>query len=135
MRWCRSSSRIRGLIGELPEAESEEAFLARVAKQLGTPLLRHSAPTGRPVRRVAVCGGSGSFLLPDAVAAGADAFVTADVTYHRFFEPDGRLLLVDAGHYETEVQTCAAIVRRINEEFPNFAVRLARHAPNPVHYR
>ena len=124
-----------GLIGELPEAESEEAFLARVAKQLGTPLLRHSAPTGRPVRRVAVCGGSGSFLLPDAVAAEADAFVTADVTYHRFFEPDGRLLLVDAGHYETEVQTCAAIVRRINEEFPNFAVRLARHAPNPVHYR
>jgi len=124
-----------GLVGDLSAAESEEVFLARVAKRLGTPWLRHSPLTGRPVRRVAVCGGSGSFLISDAVAAGADAFVTADVTYHRFFEPDGRLLLVDAGHYETEAQTCEAIVRKINAEFPNFAVLSALRAQNPVHYR
>ena len=124
-----------GLLGQLPVEESEIAFLDRAKSTLGTPVLRHSALTGRPVRRVAVCGGSGSFLLPDAVAAGADVFVTADLTYHRFFEPDGRLLLVDAGHYETEVKTCEAISRRIQVEFPNFAVRLARQAPNPVHYR
>ena len=96
-----------GALGDLPAAEALGAFLDRVARALGTPALRHTGDPDRPVRRVAVCGGSGLSFLPDALRQGADAFVTADVTYHRWAEalaPDGtpRIALVDAGHYETE---------------------------------
>ena len=96
-----------GALGELAAPEALVAFLDRVARALGTPALRHVGDPDRPVRRVAVCGGSGLSFLPDALRAHADAYVTADVTYHRWFEalsPDGapRIALVDAGHAETE---------------------------------
>jgi dinuclear metal center YbgI/SA1388 family protein len=96
-----------GAVGDLPEAEAGEAFLRRVAEALGEDALRYAGDKDRPVRRVAVCGGSGSDLVGLALRAGADAFVTADVTYHRFFDAldaAGRpaLLYVDARHDATE---------------------------------
>ena len=96
-----------GAVGDLPAPLALDAFLDHVAHALGTPALRHVGSSDRLVRRVAVCGGSGLSFLPDALRARADAYVTADVTYHRWAEalaPDGtpRIALVDAGHYETE---------------------------------
>lgn len=123
-----------GLIGTLPEAISENDFLNLVKERLGTPMLRHSGKTGKMVRRVAICGGSGSFLLQDAVAAKADAFLTADLKYHQFQEPDGRLLMVDAGHYETEKATMALLQDILGEKFPKFALHLTKSVSNPIHY-
>ena len=120
-----------GAIGTLPEAEPLDAFLARVADRLGADALRWSGGA-EAVRRVAVCGGSGYSFLPAAVAAGADAYVTADITYHRFFEalgPDGapRLALVDAGHYETERVAERLLADALAEAFPELTVARTRH--------
>jgi putative NIF3 family GTP cyclohydrolase 1 type 2 len=90
---------------------------------------------GRDVRKVAVCGGSGSFLLQDAISAGADVLVTSDFKYHEFFDADKRIVIADVGHYESEWQTTDLIVNRIKKYFPNFAVHLAEANPNPIHYR
>ncbi len=129
-----------GAVGDLPEAEALPAFLDRVAHALGTPALRHLGDPARPVRRVAVCGGSGLSFLTAAVRAGADAYVTADVTYHRWAEalaPDGapRLALVDAGHYETERIAEALLVDIARAALPGVpVVRTAlRSDPSSVH--
>ena len=79
--------------------------------------------------------GSGSFLLGDAIRAGADVFVTSDFKYHEFFDADGRIVIADVGHYESEWQTTDLILKRLNEKFPNFALHLAKANPNPIHYR
>lgn len=123
-----------GLLGELPEPMAEGDFLRHLKNVLGQPNLRHSAALGRPIKRVAVCGGSGTFLLGKALAAKADALVTADAKYHQFQEPDGRLLLVDAGHWHTEQFTMHAIRDRLVLEKPTFAVRLSGLNTNPIHY-
>ena len=115
-----------GAVGELPSALELPAFLDHVGRALGVPALRHTAGAG-PVRRVAVCGGSGLPFLRDALAAGADAYVTADVTYHRWAEalaPDGaaRIALVDAGHYETERVAEALLADMVRDAFPDVPV-------------
>lgn len=122
-----------GAVGELPEAEAEEAFLARVKRVFGAPVVRHTALRGRPVKRVAVCGGSGAFLIGRALAAGADAFITGDVKYHQFFEADGRMVIADIGHFESERFTMDLIQRRLTENFPTFAVHLTDTVTNPIH--
>ena len=124
-----------GMIGELATELSEEAFLDGLKKTLGCGTVKHTQLLGRSVRKVAVCGGSGSFLLGDAIRAGADVFVTSDFKYHEFFDADGRIVIADVGHYESEWQTTDLIVNRLNEKFPNFAVHLAKANPNPIHYR
>ena len=91
-----------GAIGETSGKISERNFLLSVRKKLGIKLIKHSAFKGKDVARVAVCGGSGSFLIPDAIKAGADIFVTGDVKYHQFQEAENRIVIADAGHYETE---------------------------------
>jgi dinuclear metal center YbgI/SA1388 family protein len=123
-----------GMVGQLPDPCSEGEFLARLKKAFGARVVRHSAITGRQVGRVAVCGGSGSFLLPEAMACGADVFVTADVSYHRFFEPEGRLLLADIGHWESEQFTVPLIADRLRQLFPTFAVLSSERSSNPIHY-
>ena len=124
-----------GMVGELPEAMDEAAFLDRLKATLGCGAVKHTRLLERPVRKVAVCGGSGSFLLGDAIRAGADVFVTSDFKYHEFFDADGRIVIADVGHYESEWQTTDLILKRLNEKFPNFALRLAKANPNPIHYR
>jgi|ERR1041384_4582977 dinuclear metal center YbgI/SA1388 family protein len=102
-----------GVIGNLAEAMPLSKFLAHVKRALRVPSVRYSGPMRRSIRRVAACGGSGSGLMATAIRRGADAFVTADVTYHQFQECDGRLALIDAGHWETEEPVIPGIVGRL----------------------
>jgi dinuclear metal center YbgI/SA1388 family protein len=123
-----------GLLGEWEQALNEEEFLRRLKEVFGLRALRHTRLPGRPIRRVALCGGSGAFLLPKAMASGADAFITGDVKYHEFLDVDGRLLLADIGHYGSEQYTMHLIQRRLGELFPTFAVRLTETVTDPIHH-
>lgn len=123
-----------GMKGRYEVALSETEFLQRAAEALGSPCLRHSALTGRKVTEVAVCGGSGAFLLSCAKRNHVDVFLTADIKYHDFFEPDGDLLMVDAGHFETEQFSKVLIKDLIQKKFPNFAAEIAETNTNSVHY-
>jgi dinuclear metal center YbgI/SA1388 family protein len=123
-----------GMIGTLPEPLAETDFLIHLKQTMQLPLIRHTAWLGRRVARVAVCGGAGSFLLPDALRAGADAFVTADYKYHEFFDADGQTMICDIGHYESEVFTKALIARYLSGKFANFAILLSDTVTNPVNY-
>ena len=123
-----------GVVGDLPVPEDEKAFLTRVAASFGIPVIRHTRLTGRPVSRVAVCGGAGSFLISNAIAAGADVFLTADLKYHEFFRAEGRLLLADFGHYESEQFTSDLLADLLKEKFPTFAVLKSGVNTNPINY-
>lgn len=126
-----------GAVGTLPAPEPLPAFLARVADRLDTPGLRYVGDDEASVARIAVCGGSGLSFLPAALAAGVDAYVTADVTYHRWFEAldaagRPRLALVDPGHYETERVAEGLLVDLVERAFPDLPVTRTRHRTSPV---
>ena len=126
-----------GAVGTLPAPEPLRVFLARVADRLGAGALRYAGDDASTVARVAVCGGSGMSFLADARRAGADAYVTADVTYHRFFEalgPDGtpEIALIDAGHYETEAVTERLLADALTRSFPDLGVHTTRHRTSPM---
>jgi dinuclear metal center YbgI/SA1388 family protein len=123
-----------GMIGELNAAMTEIEFILHLKSVLQIPYVRHSDFSGRHILRVAVCGGAGGFLLHDALAARADTFVTADLKYHQFFDTRGKILLIDAGHFETEQFTISIIANYLKEIFPNFAVHISKVADNPVNY-
>lgn len=142
-----------GMVGELPEPMEVEAFLQKVKSLLGIPFIRVSPFTSHPspltLRRVALCGGAGSFLIGDAIAAGADLFLTADLKYHDFQRggssaPKGHLpskgeeyrgmILADAGHYETEQFAKEIISRTISEKFCNFACRISERQKSIIQY-
>ncbi|MCK9300060.1 MAG: Nif3-like dinuclear metal center hexameric protein [Bacteroidales bacterium] len=123
-----------GMTGFLEQDLDEKDFLKRVKQKFGCKMLRHSALTGRTIKKVAVCGGSGSEFITAAIAAGADAFITADIKYHQFAEVDDKLLLIDAGHYETEQFTKDLFVELISKNIANFAVHSSQREKNPVYY-
>jgi dinuclear metal center YbgI/SA1388 family protein len=123
-----------GLFGELPVPMSEKDFLQQVKNALRTDCVRHTALRGKPVQRVAVCGGSGSFLLPEALRAGADAFVSADFKYHEFFDAEGKIVIADVGHFESEQFTIELLRDIVREKFPTFALHLTELSTNPVFY-
>ncbi|HEY6899975.1 MAG TPA: Nif3-like dinuclear metal center hexameric protein [Puia sp.] len=123
-----------GLIGELPEPMEERAFLDRIKAEFGVPVVRHTPLTGKPVRRVAVCGGAGSFLISNALSSGANFYVTSDVKYHEFFDADGRLVVADIGHFESEQFTIDLLFEVLREKFRNFAVLKSETKTNPIHY-
>ncbi len=102
-----------GAVGELPEEMEEENFLTHVCDSLNAPGLRYASGKNGKVKTVAVCGGSGSDLLYKAMGIKADALITADVKYHTFQDAEGKILLADAGHYETEVIVLDEVKRRI----------------------
>ncbi|MGC8865056.1 MAG: Nif3-like dinuclear metal center hexameric protein [Bacteroidales bacterium] len=125
-----------GIVGELPHRLPVESFLNQVKEILGTKFLRISS--GRPdegeISSVAICGGSGSFLIPEALRVGASVFITADLKYHDFTDYGSRILLVDAGHYETEIGGFHQLSRLLKEKFTNFAVHFSETGRNPVRY-
>jgi dinuclear metal center YbgI/SA1388 family protein len=123
-----------GLVGELPETLNEQAFLARLKEVFGLRVVRHTPLTGRPVETCALCGGAGSFLISKALGAGANFFVTSDVKYHEFFDADGRLVIADIGHFESEQFTIDLLFDVLREKFPNFAVLKSTTITNPVNY-
>ncbi len=123
-----------GMIGSLKEPMSALKFLKHLKKQMGAKCIRHTALLGKPIKKVAVCGGSGGFLLRDAIAQGADIFITADYKYHEFFDADGRIIIADIGHYESEQYTIELISEILSKKFDNFAVSKTKQITNPVHY-
>jgi dinuclear metal center YbgI/SA1388 family protein len=123
-----------GLIGDLKRSISEDKLLKHLKETFRVPVVRHSALRGKKVSRIAVCGGSGSFLIPNALQAKADFFVTADVRYHEFFDADGKMVIADIGHYESEQFTIDLLYEVIVKKFPNFAVLKSGTVTNPVNY-
>ena len=123
-----------GMIGEFDASMEEVDFLRLVAKQIGSPCLRHSVLTGRKIQKVALCGGSGSPFMGDALKNHADAYLTSDIKYHDFFVPEGNILLVDGGHFETEQFTKELIYGLIRKKFPTFAAEIAETRTNAVYY-
>lgn len=123
-----------GMVGTLEKEMDERDFLAMVKKNLNAKALRHSDFLNRKIKKVAVCGGSGFFMLNDAKRCKAYAYVTADVKYHDFFEADGQLLLVDAGHFETEQFTKELIADVISKKITNFAVSISEVKTNSINY-
>ncbi len=123
-----------GAVGELTTPLDGQAWLAYLKEKMNLNLIRYTALPDRSIRRVAVCGGVGSFLLPDALRAQADVFVTADYKYHEFFDADSRILICDIGHYESEVFTKELISQHLAKKFTTFAVILSETGTNPVRY-
>ncbi len=123
-----------GLIGSLDKPMAEKDFLHFIKSELKTACVRHSGEIHRLIQKVAICGGSGSFLLDSAIKSGADAFVTADFKYHQFFDADGHLLIADVGHYESEQFTIELLKDIISKKNATFAVRLTKVITNSVHY-
>ena len=123
-----------GAVGELPNSLTGTAWLTYLKARMNLQLIRYTSLPDRPILRIAVCGGVGSFLLPDAIRAGADVFVTADYKYHEFFDAENRISICDIGHYESEVFTKELIRGHLAKKFTTFAVILSETDTNPVRY-
>ncbi len=123
-----------GVIGDLSSPLAETEFLTLVKEIFKVPVIRHTAFRGKPVKKIAVCGGAGSFLISKALAAGADAYITGDIKYHEFFDANGRLLIADIGHYESEQFTISLLQEVLEQKFPTFAVLKTAVRTNPVFY-
>lgn len=123
-----------GVLGELSVEMDETSFLKQLKQVFGLSVIKHTILTGNPVKKVALCGGAGSFLIGAAVAAGADFYITGDVKYHEFFDANNRLVIADIGHYESEQFTNDLLFDILTEKFPNFAVLKTEVKTNPVHY-
>ena len=123
-----------GMIGELPDAMDEMELLAIIQKKFNLSVIKHTPFLHKKIKTIAFCGGAGSSLIGTAIAQNADLYLTSDIKYHEFFDADGRLLLVDIGHWESEQFTIDLLANFLIEKFPTFAVLKTRENTNPVHY-
>jgi len=123
-----------GMIASLENPMDELDFLNMVSDKLNAKVIRHTTLRGKKVSRVAVCGGSGSFLLKKAIAAKADVFITADFKYHEFFDAEKKLVIADVGHFESEQFTQELLFEIIRKKFANFALHLTEYNTNPINY-
>ncbi len=123
-----------GMIGQFKKPMTELSFLKMLKKTMKTTHIRHTQLLHKPIHKIALCGGSGSFLLSRAIQQGADAFISADFKYHQFFDADKRLLITDIGHFESEQFTPEIFYDILSKKFPNFAFHLSSVNTNPVHY-
>jgi len=123
-----------GMIGTLSKPIAETLFLKQLKQTFNTGVIKHTALKGKPVEKVAVCGGSGSFLLNTATAAGADFFVSGDFKYHQFFDAENKIVIADIGHFESEQFTKELFYELLTKKFPTFAIHLSEVGTNPVFY-
>ncbi|MDP4596264.1 MAG: Nif3-like dinuclear metal center hexameric protein [Crocinitomicaceae bacterium] len=123
-----------GLVGTLAEPADALSFLNELKQKFNCGVIRYTQLLPKKIEKVALCGGSGSFLLPDAIKAKADIYITADFKYHEFFDAEEQLVIADIGHYESEQFTSELLAEQLTEKFPNFAVRLTKLNTNPVNY-
>lgn len=130
-KWAQAGS---GITGVLPEPMSEQDFLYLLKDLFKLPSIRHSMFSGREIRDVALCGGAGAFLVSDAIAYGADAFITGEAKYNDFYDVEDKILLAVVGHYESEICTKEIFYDVISKKFPTFAVHLSAFDTNPVKY-
>ena len=123
-----------GIIGELPETISFEEFSSHLKKILGIPFIKYSKALDKPVKKIALCGGSGSSFILDAVHSGVDIYITGDLKYHDFQSAEDKLILIDGGHYETEQFAKEIIYLLISEKFSNFAILISENNTNYTRY-
>jgi dinuclear metal center YbgI/SA1388 family protein len=123
-----------GLIGELENPMNEKEFMLFVKDKMQCEGIRHSEFIGKPIKKVALLGGAGSFAIKNAIAAGANVFLTADLKYHQFYEAEKRIILADIGHFESERYTKNYIVDYLRKKILNFAIILSEENTNPVKY-
>jgi dinuclear metal center YbgI/SA1388 family protein len=123
-----------GMIGTLAEPKSGTEFLKQLKTTFNTGIIKHTALKEKLTEKVAVCGGSGSFLLSAAIAAGADFFVSGDFKYHQFFDAENKIVIADIGHFESEQFTKELFYELLTKKFPKFAVHLSEVGTNPVFY-
>ncbi len=123
-----------GMIGNLPEPMPTSVFFDFLYHRMQTPLIRHTAFVKERIGRVAICGGSGSFLFPSALDKGADVFVTSDYKYHQFFDAEDKIIIADIGHYESEQFTIELLHEILSRKFNNFAVYSTKIITNPIQY-
>lgn len=123
-----------GLVGELEEPETELEFLKRIKRIFEVECLRHNKLPGREIEKVALCGGAGAFLLPEAIRSGADVFITGEIKYHDYFGHEEEILMAEIGHYESEQYTKEIFYSIIRDLFPNFALQLSKINTNPIKY-
>jgi dinuclear metal center YbgI/SA1388 family protein len=123
-----------GMIGELMQPLDETEFLGKLKRVFHCQVIKHTALLGKPVRKVAVCGGSGSDFLKAAMAQKADVFVSADYKYHQFFDAERKILIADIGHFESEQFTKEVFYELLTKKFSKFAVHLSEINTNPVNY-
>jgi dinuclear metal center YbgI/SA1388 family protein len=123
-----------GIVGELEEAMTEMDFLKFLKKEMQAGVVRFTHPLSKNVKKIAICGGAGSFLLPNAIGAGADVFVTADYKYHEFFDADGKILIADIGHFESEQYTIDLLIEILEKEKPDLEIFSTITLTNPINY-
>jgi dinuclear metal center YbgI/SA1388 family protein len=123
-----------GVVGELQEAENEQDFLLRLKKIFDLQVIRHTQFLGKKIKRVAICGGSGSSLLNDAIRANSDIFISGDFKYHEFFNAENQILIADIGHYESEQFTKEIFYELISKKIPTFAIQISEIKTNPINY-
>lgn len=123
-----------GMTGELKTPMVEDDFLNHVKKVFRVPVVKHTQKMGKLIKKVAICGGSGRFLLKNAINSGSDAFITSDFKYHEFFDAENRILLIDTGHYESEQFTPEIFYSIIQKKFTKFAIHLSKINTNPISY-
>lgn len=123
-----------GMMGKLTQPMNETDFLEQVKTVFNCRYLRHSRLLNKPVGKIAVCGGSGSFLISAAITAGADLFITGDVKYHDFFNAENHILIADIGHYESEQFTIEIFYDILIKKIPNFAIHFSSIKTNPIYY-
>ncbi len=123
-----------GIVGELQHPIAEKEFLQLLKEKFHLEVVRHTELFGKPIQKVAICGGAGSFLTGAAIGSGADIYVTGDVKYHEFFDADGKIVLADIGHFESEQFTIELLFDYLRTKFPTFAVLKSDIRTNPVYY-
>ncbi len=123
-----------GMVGELEKAVSTNVFLSFLKKTMQVGCIRHTELIHDQIKTVALCGGSGSFLIANAIGADADIYISADIKYHEFFDADNKIIIADIGHYESEQYTIELLGELLNSKFSNFAAHFTNHNTNPIKY-
>ena len=123
-----------GAVGDLGEAMPVERFFSMLKSRMKTDTIRHTKWVHETVSKVAICGGSGSFLLEEAKRSGAEVFITGDYKYHQFFDADGEIIIADIGHFESEQFTIDLLCEQVNNNFSNFAAHCTKVITNPIQY-
>jgi dinuclear metal center YbgI/SA1388 family protein len=123
-----------GMIGELEPPMEPAQFFLFLKEQMKVKVIKHTRAINTTISKVAVCGGSGSFLLKEAIASGADVLVTSDFKYHQFFDAEGQIIIADIGHYESEQFTPEILAEIFRQKFPTFALRFTNINTNPINY-
>ncbi|MDR0829144.1 MAG: Nif3-like dinuclear metal center hexameric protein [Prevotellaceae bacterium] len=123
-----------GVVGELGNALNEKVFLQKIKQIFNVGAIKHSKFLEKNISKVALCGGSGAEFINDAKRCGADIYITADVSYHRFFEAENQLIIADIGHFESEQFTKEIFYEQLIKNFPNFAVKFSREEKNVISF-